>query len=73
MNLVNFDQNKYMSFLFAYEKAIEKQRRKNSFAAAKEVYDAGSWQPSWDALSECMGSAGENGGADGNRYMHQVN
>lgn len=72
INLVDFDQNKYMSFLFAYEKAIEKQRKKNSFAAAKEVYDAGNWEPSWDALSKCMGSAGENGGEDGNRYMHQM-
>jgi len=72
INLVGFDQNKYLDFLFKYEKALEAQRKKNSFRAAKEVYDAGTWDPSWDDLSKCMGTAGENGGATGNQYMHQM-
>ena len=73
INLVDFDQNKYLPFIFKYEKALEAQKKHNSFKAAKEVYDAGTWDPSWDDLSKCMGSAGENGGTDGNMYMHQVN
>jgi len=72
INLVGFDQNKYMDFMFKYEKALEAQRHKNAFAAAKEVYDAGTWSPSWDDLSKCMGTAGGNGGDTGNRYMHQM-
>jgi len=72
INLVGFDQNKYMDFLFKFEKALEAQRKKNAFKAAKEVYDAGEWDPSWDDLSKCMGTAGENGGESGNHYMHQM-
>jgi len=74
INLVGFDQNKYMDFLFAFEKALEAQnpKRRNSFSAAKQVYDAGTWDPSWDDLSKCMGTRGENGGPDGNQYMHQM-
>jgi len=72
INLVGFDQNKYMEFLFEYEKALEAQKRKDAFKAAKSVYDAGNWDPSWDDLSDCMGTAGENGGKTGNQYMHQM-
>jgi len=72
INLVGFDQNKYMEFLFEYEKELEAQRKKDAFGAAKKVYDAGTWAPSWDDLSDCMGTAGENGGKVGNQYMHQM-
>lgn len=72
INLVDFDQNKYMDFLFAYETQLKKNKGKDAFGAAKTVYDAGTWVPSWDDLSECMGTEGESGGTEGNAYMHQM-
>jgi len=72
INLVGFDQNKYMDFVFKFETALEAQRQKDAFAAAQEVYNAGSWGPSWEDLSKCMGTAGGNGGVAGNQYMHQM-
>lgn len=51
---------------------MKANKGKDAFGAAKMVYDAGTWDPSWSELSECMGTEGENGGKTGNAYMHQM-
>jgi len=73
INLVEFDQTKYMDFLFAYETAIAASKfKRNLYHIAETVFNDGNYAPSWDDMKKCMGESGQFGGTTGNHFEHQM-
>eukprot|EP01083_Nonionella_stella_P048791 130257_1 len=71
INLVNFDQTKFMQFILDFEKEIAKNSR-NIYQTAQTMLQGGKYPVTWAQLSPCIGSSGAQGGTTGNTYEHQM-
>ena len=65
INLVSFDQNKFMDFLINYEIELDKNKR-NPFGVAQQLLESGNYAVTWDELNSCINSM------QGNEWEHQM-
>ena len=66
INLVGFDQNSWVPFLEAFDKALNANSRENALTVAQTVLSEGSYNVTYSQLSDCYN------GANGNAYEHQM-
>lgn len=71
INLVNFDQNQYMDFVIAYEAELKRSSR-DPYATAQTMLSSNTYNVTWSALSDCIGTDGAKGGKTGNAFEHQM-
>ena len=66
INLVNFDQDEWVPFLEAFDKALNADSRENALTVAQKVLSEGSYPVTYTQLSACYN------GQTGNAYEHQM-
>ena len=66
INLVGFDQNLWVPFLEAFDYAFNHIGKKNALTVAQTVLSEGSYNVTYQQLSDCYY------GANGNAYEHQM-
>lgn len=66
INLVNFEQDQWVPFLEAFDKALNADSRKNALDVAQTVLSEGSYAVNYTTLSDCYN------GKQGNAYEHQM-
>ena len=66
INLVGFQQDAWVPFLEAFDKALNADSRENALTVAQTVLSQGSYNVSYTQLSNCYN------GATGNGYEHQM-
>jgi len=71
INLVNFDQDQYMDFIIAYEAELKRSSR-DPYGTAQTMLSSNTYNVTWSALSDCIGTSGAKGGKTGNAFEHQM-
>ena len=65
INLVLFDQNKYMDFIINYETELNKKFFE-PYVVAQTLLESGNYSVTWDQLDSCINST------QGNEWEHQM-
>eukprot|EP01084_Bolivina_argentea_P090580 163189_1 len=74
INLVDFDQNKYMDFVLDFETQLAANPKQDPYDVAQVLVQntTNSYNVTWDDLNACIGSNGAQGGDTGNVFEHQM-
>mmetsp|Transcript_53877 Transcript_53877/g.48484 ORF Transcript_53877/g.48484 Transcript_53877/m.48484 type:complete len:174 (-) Transcript_53877:19-540(-) len=65
INLVSFDQDKYMDFVITYEADLDKNSR-DPYGTAQTLLETGNYAVTWTQMNDCLTSK------QGNTWEHQM-
>ena len=65
INLVSFDQNKFMDFIINYENNLHRNKH-DPYGVAQQLLENGNYSITWNQLNSCINSK------QGNEWEHQM-